>query len=471
MGFAFTQIQEEDYILQNQDVAPKSASRIFFANQSNQLEESNAQTKISTKKKQLITIKPCWMSPKYDYDYQGRRISKKVDGQTKQYVYDGFNLIAEYTDETLSKAHTWGMDLSGSMQGAGGVGGLLSTTEHLDANNEPLVSETRFYSVFDANGNVTEYLDSDGVVQAHYQYDEFGKTLASSGAKKEDFNFRFSTKLLDQESNLYYYGFRSYNPTTGKWLSRDPIGEVGHELLKLYSDSTVEFLISLREELNSLSASIEYKLKLASRGALSESAFDQLFDDLEYVIELSSYFDEYGTILPDSFENLENSYSFNNNNAISYIDPDGRWANFVIGALGGGLFDIGLQLLENGGRFDCLDYKSIAASVVAGAVGVGLVSKLSKINRINKALKAGKTTLGKTKTGGPRIKKEFPNGRKMDITDTRVKESTRKFLDKPTRDGKTFVDQKTSFKNAQSGSKGFKRDPTSTERGMLDRVR
>jgi RHS repeat-associated protein len=38
---------------------------------------------------------------------------------------------------------------------------------------------------------------------------------------------RFSTKCTDDESDFLYYGKRYYNPSTGRWLSRDPIGEAG----------------------------------------------------------------------------------------------------------------------------------------------------------------------------------------------------------------------------------------------------
>ena len=37
--------------------------------------------------------------------------------------------------------------------------------------------------------------------------------------------FRFSTKYQDDETDLLYYGYRYYNASTGRWLSRDPIGE------------------------------------------------------------------------------------------------------------------------------------------------------------------------------------------------------------------------------------------------------
>jgi RHS repeat-associated protein len=39
--------------------------------------------------------------------------------------------------------------------------------------------------------------------------------------------FRFSTKYCDEETGLVYYGYRYYQPQTGRWLSRDPIGENG----------------------------------------------------------------------------------------------------------------------------------------------------------------------------------------------------------------------------------------------------
>ena len=154
----------------------------------------------------------------YSYDAQSRRISKKVgSGTATRYIYDGWNIIAEYNGATLGKKYTWGMDLSGSMQGAGGVGGLLAVEE----------GGSVYYPTYDGNGNVSEYLDSSRAVQAHYEYDAFGNTIYSDGAKKNDFAHRFSTKPLDAETGLYYYGYRYYNPKNGRWINRDPIEERG----------------------------------------------------------------------------------------------------------------------------------------------------------------------------------------------------------------------------------------------------
>jgi RHS repeat-associated protein len=46
---------------------------------------------------------------------------------------------------------------------------------------------------------------------------------------------RFSTKYQDTETGLYYYGYRYYNPSTGRWLNRDPIGEIDSDNLYAFS--------------------------------------------------------------------------------------------------------------------------------------------------------------------------------------------------------------------------------------------
>ena len=49
----------------------------------------------------------------------------------------------------------------------------------------------------------------------------------SGTAIADDNPFRFSTKYLDTESGLIYYGFRYYSPSLGRFLNRDPLGEEG----------------------------------------------------------------------------------------------------------------------------------------------------------------------------------------------------------------------------------------------------
>jgi RHS repeat-associated protein len=52
--------------------------------------------------------------------------------------------------------------------------------------------------------------------------------------------FLFSTKYQDDETAILYYGYRDYSPTSGRWLSRDPVEESGGENLSIFcgNDST-----------------------------------------------------------------------------------------------------------------------------------------------------------------------------------------------------------------------------------------
>jgi RHS repeat-associated protein len=156
------------------------------------------------------------------YDHQGRRITKTTIDQAlgttnqTQFVYDGWNLIAE-NDGASTNNYVWCLDLSGSMQGAGGIGGLIATK--LDGQI--------YFSCFDANGNLTDYVDTNGTVAAHYEYSPFGQTIAETGPMADQFNFGFSTHYKDRETGLIYCKNRYYDPETGRWLSRDAIGEEG----------------------------------------------------------------------------------------------------------------------------------------------------------------------------------------------------------------------------------------------------
>jgi RHS repeat-associated protein len=115
--------------------------------------------------------------------------------------------------------------LSGSLQGAGGVGGLLFAN----------LGSATHAAAFDGNGNVIGYVDmATGEKSATYEYGAFGETLIADGVAAEAMPFRFSTKSLDVETGLYYYGYRYYSPIVGRWLSKDPLEEEGGENLYVF---------------------------------------------------------------------------------------------------------------------------------------------------------------------------------------------------------------------------------------------
>ena len=60
-----------------------------------------------------------------------------------------------------------------------------------------------------------------------HSYGPFGEIVNSSGDYADENTYRFSTKPIDVETGYYYYGYRHYDPQMGRWLNRDPLGEVG----------------------------------------------------------------------------------------------------------------------------------------------------------------------------------------------------------------------------------------------------
>jgi RHS repeat-associated protein len=174
----------------------------------------------------------------YKYDAHGRRVEKKVSTwntltnsfhltRTTKFAYDRWNLIAEWDSPNpqpstlnLIRTHHWGLDLSSSLGGAGGVGALVLSRYH-QANGQT----SSCVPAYDGNGNVIAMIDSvTGKRAAEYEYGPFGELLRSTGPLSSANPFRHSTKYQDDATGLLYYGYRYYSADAGRWIGRDPIG-------------------------------------------------------------------------------------------------------------------------------------------------------------------------------------------------------------------------------------------------------
>jgi RHS repeat-associated protein len=162
------------------------------------------------------------------YSPDGRwieRIAATNDGSTyypswtNRYVWDGQVLLA-ILDHTngLVISFVRGLDLSGTIQGAGGVGGVLAVTFKTNGTH---------FVCYDGNGNVTALTDaSTGANSAVFEYGPFGEPLRVTGPAA-GMPLRFSTMYEDDVTGDRKYLFREYRPSLGRWLSRDPIEEGG----------------------------------------------------------------------------------------------------------------------------------------------------------------------------------------------------------------------------------------------------
>jgi len=177
-----------------------------------------------------ITEPSAWKS-EFVYDGKMRlRISREYTWQAGAWlqtnetrrVYDGMLVLQERNSLNAPQVtYTRGLDLSGTFEGAGGIGGLLAFTEHGAS-----ALEHSYYHA-DGNENVTCLVDTNQNVVGRYLFDPFGNTLSISGAKAGINRYRFSSKETHAASGLVYYGYRFYDPNLQRWPNRDPIQEEG----------------------------------------------------------------------------------------------------------------------------------------------------------------------------------------------------------------------------------------------------
>ncbi len=161
------------------------------------------------------------------YDYQGLRVAKTTiennQSFTRKYVYDDQSVLiqTDASGNTLSKYDY-------------GAKRLLSLNH---------VNEGAQFYLFDTLGSPVNLTKVDGSVQVRYQYDAFGNTRSQVGTSANVFGFTGHEK--DEETGLYYFKARYYDPTLGQFLTQDAFeGMVDtppslHKYLYAYGNPTV----------------------------------------------------------------------------------------------------------------------------------------------------------------------------------------------------------------------------------------
>jgi RHS repeat-associated protein len=138
----------------------------------------------------------------FKYDPLGRRIYKSSSAGTSIFAYDDYDLI----EETSAS----GAVVARYMQGI-----------NIDEPLAMLRSGTTSYYHADGLGSITSLSTSAGAIANTYTFDSFGKLTNSTGSLT---NFlRYTAREFDTETNLYYNRARYLDPSTGRFISEDPI--------------------------------------------------------------------------------------------------------------------------------------------------------------------------------------------------------------------------------------------------------
>jgi RHS repeat-associated protein len=156
-------------------------------------------------------------------DTSGSGITWITNSETL-YIYDGNRVIQERDGaNTPTVSYTRGSDLNGTLEGAGGIGGLLARSDGYTSGS----FTNHVYYHADGNGNITYLVKSNQGAAAIYHYDAYGNLLSSSGALANANVYRFSSKEYIASCQLYYYLYRFYSPSLQRWVNIDPIEEDG----------------------------------------------------------------------------------------------------------------------------------------------------------------------------------------------------------------------------------------------------
>ena len=137
---------------------------------------------------------------KYEYDPLGRRKAKTAGGLKTEYLWSGNQVMAEYRGGTLLRRYIYGAGIDNPIALISGNG-------------------TKTYIHKDALGSVVALSNNAGLVTDKFSYSPFGKSADESGSP-----YKFAARRIDSETGLYYNRNRYYNPSTGRFISPDPIG-------------------------------------------------------------------------------------------------------------------------------------------------------------------------------------------------------------------------------------------------------
>ena len=146
----------------------------------------------------------------FQYNSDGYRTSKTVDGVKTVYVLDGSKVIMEQTGSNTPIYYTY--DSAG-----------LPTTM--------TVGSTTYYYVYNLQGDIIAITNNNGIKVVEYTYDPWGKLISTTGSLASSIGvqnpYRYRAYRYDTELEMYYLNSRYYDPEIGRFINADDVGLLG----------------------------------------------------------------------------------------------------------------------------------------------------------------------------------------------------------------------------------------------------
>lgn len=147
----------------------------------------------------------------YKVDAFNRRFKKLVDGDVAEYYlwYDQFRLAAVLNpDKSPKLIYVYGSE-SSNVPGYVIKNGMTYKIIH-----DPGTQSVRY--VVDVE---------NALIVQEYEYDEHGNIMKDTNPGFQSLGY--AGGLLDPDTRFVRFGYRDYDPTIGRWTTKDPIGFLG----------------------------------------------------------------------------------------------------------------------------------------------------------------------------------------------------------------------------------------------------
>ena len=167
----------------------------------------------------------------YQYNADGQRISKTVNGLKTEFVYNGSILAGQTT-------------------------GIDNLTFMYDNNGDTFgftYNGTDYYYIKNAQNDVTAVTDTTGEIVCRYYYDAWGEINSITGSLASTIGelnpIRYRSYFYDSEINMYYLNSRYYSPDLCRFLNSDGIcdtntGMLSHNIFTYCNNNPVNFIDS-----------------------------------------------------------------------------------------------------------------------------------------------------------------------------------------------------------------------------------
>jgi len=160
----------------------------------------------------------------YKYDAEGRRVEKSVvSGPLERYIHSGRQVVSSFGSGNTWKQNFVWSDWIDDIE-------MLEQADVLDYDDDTNATEiTRSYYHKNALGSVMTITDADEVEVASYRYNAYGTMAITIDGTPHSVDplgqhWGFTGRFFDEESGNWYIRARYYEPTSGRFLSRDPLG-------------------------------------------------------------------------------------------------------------------------------------------------------------------------------------------------------------------------------------------------------